>query len=178
MAREIESDANKGVIFVIAAGNEHDKNGVEAPSIAPNALTVGALDGAGRAADFSSYGANYDARKLTHVVKSVFMLPGTNVYSTVMEGEDSAYALMDGTSMATPALSGVTALISQAARTMTPNPVELSARVRAALVEGSEPMSYDKLPSNAPIDQPFLIVKPGAALDALRRANAPAVGKK
>jgi subtilisin family serine protease len=151
---------------------------VESPAVAPNALTVGALDGAGRAADFSSYGANYDARKLTHVVKSIFMLPGTNVYSTVMDDGDSAYALMDGTSMATPALSGVTALMSQAARTMTANPVELSARVRAALAEGSEPMSYDKLPSNAPVDQPFLVVKPLQALDALRRQAAPAVGKK
>jgi len=178
IAREIEAQSAKGVIFVVAAGNEHDKNGVEAPSVSPNALTVGALDGAGRAADFSSYGANYDARKLKHVVKSIFMLPGTNIYSTVMDGDDSAYALMDGTSMATPALSGVTALLSQAARTMTPNPVELSARVRDALAEGAQPLSYDKLPSNAPIDQPFLVVKPLQALDALRRKAAPAVGKR
>ena len=178
MAREIEKQAAKGVIFVVAAGNEHDKNGVEAPSVASSALTVGALDGAGRAADFSSYGANYDARKLKHVVKSIFMLPGTNIYSTVMDDGDSAYALMDGTSMATPALSGVSALLTQAARTVTANPVELSARVRDALAEGSEPLSYDKVPSNAPIDQPFLVVKPLQALDALRAKGAPAVGKK
>lgn len=178
LAREIEAQAAKGVIFIVAAGNEHDKSSVESPAIAPNALTVGALDGAGRAADFSSYGAAYDARKLTHVVKSIFMLPGTNVYSTVMDDGDSAYALMDGTSMATPALSGVTALLSQAARTMTPNPVVLSSRVRGALAEGSTPLSYDKVPSNAPIDQPFLVVKPLAALDALRAKAAPAVGKK
>lgn len=178
IAREIEAQSAKGVIFIVAAGNEHDKNGVEAPSVAPNALTVGALDGAGRAADFSSYGSNYDQRKLSHVVKSVFMLPGTNIYSTVMDDGDSAYALMDGTSMATPALSGVTALLTQAARTITPNPVALSARVRDALAEGSTPLSYDKVPSNAPVDQPFLVVKPLAALDALRSKAAPAVGAK
>lgn len=178
-ARKIEQYSKQGVIFIVAAGNEHDKNSVEAPSVAPNALTVGALDGAGRAADFSSYGANFDARKLVHVVKSVFMLPGTNIYSTVVDGDGaSGYELMDGTSMATPALSGVTALLEQAARTMTPNPLELSSRVRDALVEGSAPMSLEKLPSNVPLDQPFLVVKPLAALDALRRGAAPSTAAK
>ena len=177
-ARKIEEYSKSGVVFIIAAGNEHDKNAVEAPSLAPNALSVGALDGAGRPADFSSYGANFDARKLAHVVKSVFMLPGTNIYSTVVgpDGE-SGYELMDGTSMATPALSGVTALLAQAAAALTPNPVELSSRMRDALAEGSAPMSLDKLPSNAPFDQPFLVVRPLAALDALRRQAAPSTAR-
>lgn len=175
LARKVEEYSKTGVIFVVAAGNEHDKNGVEAPAVAPDALSVGALDGAGRPADFSSYGANFDARKLTHVVKSIFMLPGTNIYSTVVGANgESGYALMDGSSMATPALSGVTALLTQAAATMTPNPVALSERVRGALADGSTPLSLDKLPSNAPFDQPFLVVSPMAALDALRRQAAPA----
>ena len=173
-ARRIEEYSKSGVVFIIAAGNEHDKNAVDAPSVAPNALSVGALDGAGRPADFSSYGANFDARKLTHVVKSLFMLPGTNIYSTVVGADgESGYELMDGTSMATPAFSGVTALLAQAEATLTPNPVELSSRLRDALAEGSAPLSLDKLPSNAPFDQPFLVVRPLAALDALRRRAAP-----
>ena len=178
-ARKVEEYSKAGVIFIIAAGNEHDKDSVNAPSVAPNALTVGALDGAGRPADFSSYGANFDARKLKHVVKSVFMLPGTNIYSTVVgAGGESGYELMDGTSMATPALSGVTALIEQAAAMMTPNPVAMSSRVRDALADGSAPMSLDKLPSNAPFDQPFLVVRPLAALDALRRQAAPSTASR
>lgn len=183
LARKIEEYAKAGVIFVVAAGNERDQNGVEAPSIAPNALTVGALDAAGRPADFSSYGSNFDARKLSHVVKSVFMAPGTNIYSTVVDGKGkSGYELMDGTSMATPAVSGVTALLWQAGTNFTANPVELSGRVRDALADGSTPLPLDALPPNAPFDQPYLVVKPLAALTALRRAppvvDAPAGKKK
>jgi subtilisin family serine protease len=173
IARKVEEYSKQGVIFVVAAGNEHDKNSVESPSVAPDAISVGALNNAGRPADFSSYGSNYDARKLSHVVKSVFMAPGTNVYSTVVGADGSSgYELMDGTSMATPAVSGVTALLTQAAAAMTPNPVTLSGRVRDALAEGSTPLSLDKLPANVPFDQPFLVVKPMAALDALRRDAA------
>jgi 23S rRNA pseudoU1915 N3-methylase RlmH len=179
VARKVEEYANKGVIFIVAAGNEHDKNGVESPSLAPNAISVGALDNAGRPADFSSYGAAYDAIKHAWVAKKIFMTPGKSIYSTVVgENGESGYELMDGTSMATPAMTGVTALIEQAAGTMTVNPVTLSARVLDAVTEGSEPLSLDKLPSNVPFDQPFLVVKPLAALDALRRnAAAPVVAK-
>jgi subtilisin family serine protease len=175
VARKVEQYAKQGVIFVVATGNEHDKNSVESPSVAPNAISVGALDSAGRAADFSSYGSNFDARKIKRVVKTVFMAPGTNIYSTVVgPNGSSGYELMDGTSMATPATSGVTALLSQAAAAMTPNPLTLSGRVRDALAEGSTPMSLDKLPSNVPFDQTFLVVKPLAALDAMRRKAAEA----
>jgi hypothetical protein len=172
VARKVAEYSKKGIVFVIAAGNEKDENGVEAPSVAPNALSVGALDGAGRPANFSSYGANFDPRG-GYVVKPVYLTPGTNIYSTVMGADgQSGYELMDGSSMATPALSGVTALLAQSASAL--NPVQFSAALSAALASSSTPLSLDKLPSNVPLDQPFLVVNPSAALDALRRQAAPA----
>ena len=173
VARKVEEYARKGVIFVAAAGNAHDQ-GIQSPAVAPDAITVGALDGAGRPIDPSSYGSDYDPRRLTHVVKTVFMASGSNVYSTVGRSD---YDSMSGTSMATPAVSGVVALLTQAAAGLAQgtasDPAALSVRVRAALAAGAAPMSLDKLPSNVPFDQTFLVVRPQASLDALRQQAAP-----
>lgn len=179
LARQVERYSNQGVIFIIAAGNERNQRAVEAPSVAPNALTVGSLDAAGRMSDYSSFGENFDARKLAYVAKTVFMLPGQNIVSTVPKSPYSfeahpppAYDAMSGTSMATPALSGITALLVQSASTV--NPVALSGRIEQAYRQSSTPMSLESLPPNVPMDQQFVVVKPLAALDALRTLNAPA----
>ncbi|MDE2489954.1 MAG: S8 family serine peptidase [Elusimicrobia bacterium] len=179
LARKVESYAKRGVIFVISAGNSRDAFGVGSPSVAPNAITVGNLDSAGRMADSSSYGSDFDPRKIAYVVKTVFMAPGTNIYSTQPRsafGPRDApprYALMSGTSMAAPAMAAVASLLVQAGGTA--DPVKLSARVREALAQGSTPMTVDALPPNAPLDQSFLVVRPLAALDALRRDSSPSV---
>ncbi len=179
LAREVEKYSKQGVIFVIAAGNSRNAVGVSAPSVALNALTVGSLDSAGRMSDYSSFGDNFDPRKLAYVAKTVFMTPGQNIVSTVPNSPYSitpnpppSYAAMSGTSMATPALSGITALLVQSAATV--NPVALSGRIEQAYAQTSTPMSMESLPPNIPMDQQFVVVKPLAALNALRTLDAPA----
>jgi subtilisin family serine protease len=187
LARVVEKYASQGVIFVIAAGNSRDRSGgIDSPSSAPSAITVGALDSAGRMSDFSSFGDRFDPRKLTTVVKDVFMAPGSNIVSTVPaspyafnRNDPPRYEAMSGTSMATPAMSGVTALLVQdmGRMTLVPNPIEAAQRLKAALVRGSEPISRDKLPTGVPIDQPFFVVNPLKALEALRAAAVPVASK-
>lgn len=99
----------KDVLLVQAAGNsKRNIDGFDnfpnpeyflTDSIAPNWITVGASDTSGSAADFSNYGER---------VVNVFA-PGVAIYSTIPGG--NKYMSWDGTSMASPVVSGVAALI-------------------------------------------------------------------
>ncbi|MGS2741349.1 S8 family peptidase [Sinomicrobium sp. M5D2P17] len=107
----IKYAAEKDVLIVNAAGNESkdlDKTNVypndavdNGEEIADNFLTVGALDysyGPEMVAEFSNYGKNN---------VDVFA-PGTKIWSSV---PGSKYEFQQGTSMASPEVAGVAALI-------------------------------------------------------------------
>lgn len=187
IATVVEEYASKGVIFLIAAGNDRNANGgVESPSSAPSAITVGSLDSAGRMADSSGFGERFNPKKMATAVKDVFLLPGENIISTVATPQGSSdkkpnprYEEKSGTSMATPALSGISALLVQdmGRMTLVPNPIEAAQRLKAALVQGSTPIELAKLPPTIPLDQPFYVVHPIKALEALRTASVPVAGK-
>lgn len=105
----IERSHQAGALFVAAAGNESNNNdsnpSYPASYQVPNVLSVAAVDNKGNLASFSNYGKNS-----VHVGA-----PGVNIVSTTTAGYDS----WSGTSMATPHVSGIAALLASHDRNMT-----------------------------------------------------------
>ena len=102
MDQAIQKLGDKGVVFCAAAGNEGkdiDQDPIYPASYsATNIITVAATDQDDKLASFSNYGK--DSVEVA--------APGTNILSTY---PDNQYAYLQGTSMATPNVTGTVALL-------------------------------------------------------------------
>jgi subtilisin family serine protease len=100
-----------GIIPVVAAGNSGPRaSTIGAPGSYPQSITVGATDKNDKVASFSSRGPNPIKDKDGNPIpKPDFSAPGVDVISAGKTGDQ--YVKMSGTSMATPAVSGLIALL-------------------------------------------------------------------
>jgi subtilisin family serine protease len=96
-----------GVLPVIATGNE-GRNRTRSPGNYDSVLSVGATNSANQVARFSSGGSIVVGNHQYHVPDLV--APGEGVFSCVMGG---GYEAWDGTSMATPIVSGLACLVAE-----------------------------------------------------------------
>lgn len=114
-----------GILFIAAAGNSSSNNDSDPEYPASydldNIISVAAIDNAGQMAYFSCYG------KTTVDVAA----PGVNVLSTTPDG----YQSWSGTSMATPHVTGVAALLKSA------NPDMTWQEIKARLIKTAKPLA-------------------------------------
>ena len=124
--RTLESAINyassKGVIVVMAAGNDGDSSpDYPARYASKSGIAVGAVDKNNNMPDFSNRSG---ANEISYVTA-----PGVKVYSSVPNNQ---YATYNGTSMAAPHVAGVVALMLSA------NPNLTDAQVRQIVAETAE----------------------------------------
>jgi serine protease len=123
----INSARSRGAVVVVAAGNSNVNASTANPANCAGVITVAAVGRSGGKASYSNYGANVD-------VAAPGGDNGAGILSTWNAGTSTPagdnYGYMMGTSMATPHVAGVVALMLSANPNLTPDEVE--ARLKAS----------------------------------------------
>ncbi len=110
----VDSAAERGLLCVTAMGNSGPMPGtLIAPADADSCISVAAVDSDSVVTDFSSRGPTYDGR-----IKPELAAQGNTTYS-VDPYSTNYYDYYGGTSLATPLVAGVAALLIQARPTLT-----------------------------------------------------------
>lgn len=123
MCKAVKYLTGQGVIFCIAAGNSGpNSNTIGTPGCAPEAITVAAINMDGTVADFSSRGGSQFPLKPDVAAPGVLIYSGTSRISPMGVEQPQAgygYVAISGTSMATPHVAGLVALLKQKFPNMT-----------------------------------------------------------
>jgi len=121
----VNNAVSLGTVFCISAGNSENNFTICSPGNAPDAIGVGAKDTSDNTVYFSSKGPV----SKTYSIKPDVIAPGTSILSSIPGG---SYAKYSGTSMASPYVAGVCAVIKSIHRDWTP------AQIKSAIMSSAD----------------------------------------
>ncbi|MFI5797679.1 S8 family peptidase [Streptomyces sp. NPDC051677] len=134
----ITAAVNRGTTVVVAAGNENDNVANHSPGNCNNVISVAATNRTGAKASYSNYGSLVDisapgGQTSTGTANGILstLNSGTKTPST------ESYAYYQGTSMATPHIAGLVALVKSANSSLTPAQIETAIKNNARALPGS-----------------------------------------
>lgn len=172
ISRGAQIAAEKGIMVVVSAGNEGNKEWhyLTAPADAVDVFTIGAVDSNGNPAGFSSFGPSSDGRIKPDV-------DAMGVYATIIQPNgDVTYA--SGTSFSSPIMAGAMACMSSAFPNVLPS--ELRRRVRESASRYNNPTNqmgygipdfseaYDKCLGTEEVNLNFVSIYPNPTSDILK----------
>ncbi|MDF1764008.1 MAG: S8 family serine peptidase [Oleibacter sp.] len=130
MQDAINAATAAGSVVVVAAGNENTNASSSTPANCDNVITVASVGRNGARASYSNYGSIVD-------IAAPGGGNGGGILSTIDSGtqgrQGPAYAEYQGTSMATPHVAGVVALVRSVAPDLSP------AEIKALLIASARP---------------------------------------
>jgi serine protease len=149
----IDGAVSRGVTVVVAAGNNNGNASNARPANCTGVITVGAVDSNGARSVWSS------TQKSNYGTVVDVAAPGSNILSTLNAGTTTpgaeSYASYGGTSMATPHVAGVVALLQAKATTpKTPAEIEtiLKNTARAFPATPDQPIGVGIVNAKAALD--------------------------
>jgi serine protease len=134
----ITAAVNRGTTVVVAAGNDNDNVANHSPGNCNNVISVAATNRAGAKASYSNYGSLVD---ISAPGGQTSTGTANGIYSTLNSGTKTpsteSYAYYQGTSMATPHIAGLVALMKSANSSLTPAQIESAVKTNARALPGS-----------------------------------------
>jgi len=131
MQTAIDYAYNKGIVMVVAAGNEAADAGEFTPANCNNVITVGATNQQDQRTSYSNYGSTVDI----YAPGGDKSCASCEIWSTYLSSTGNEYVYLSGTSMATPHVAGVAALMLARVSSLTPGDV------RGILVNSADPVA-------------------------------------
>lgn len=134
----VTAAVNRGTTVVVAAGNENDNVANHSPGNCNNVISVAATNRTGAKASYSNYGSLVD---ISAPGGQTSTGTANGILSTLNSGtktpSSESYAYYQGTSMATPHIAGLVALVKSANSALTPAQIETAIKNNARVLPGA-----------------------------------------